>query len=282
MGSRSIFESITKVHCSLENEGVNFDLEDLPECGVLDFQLQLQYDAQYNPTDGVVSDVFEAALQDIVTDASQFWRFWAGVEEIPESFREKMEEMAVAIDKAALIDPVLSNFVDNYNAALTADADLKLCAVSHSQGNFYSNLVHGNLNSSVRDRYSIVSVANPDSFVGGDGPYTTLENDLVIRAIREAKLAVNLPPPLIHNVPANFSSGDLSGHKFITTYLQPGSTTQTQIIDDTVSCIPVTGECFLPPNPSNMDQFNFCECENPDADFCICWIEPDNPEFCID
>ena len=269
----SLEELRTSIDSSLKAQGVKFELSSLPDCGTLEFQLQLQYDNQYNPSGGVVLDVFEAALQDIVTDASQFWRVWAGTEEMPESFRQLLEEMAVAIDKTALIDPVLSNFVVKYNTALAADEDLSLCAVSHSQGNFYSNLVRANLNNSVRDRYSIVSVANPDSFVGGDGPYTTLENDLVILAIRVAKLAANLPPPLLPNMPINTSSGDLSGHKFITTYMQPGSTTQKQITDDTISCIPVEAECFLPPNPSLQDLYNECICLNPNDPACICWLD---------
>jgi len=194
------------------------------------------YGLQFNPNNGLLLDLFESLQQDFITDTSRFWLILSGLDIMPNFFRDKLLKIAQAVDEVALVNPVTQGFVDVYNSSL-GSGDTKIIAVSHSQGNLFSNTIHANLNGTAQNNYKIVSVANPDSFVAGGGPYTTLDTDLVILAVRVVKSQI---PPFSEPLPANTTNatfGELTGHDFLKSYLQSGSNSQIQIIDDIFNLI---------------------------------------------
>ena len=152
----------------------------------------LQFDVAYNDTGGTFIDLLEASIQDIQTDHSRFWRILGGIEIMPDWFAGIMEELAVAKDAEALV--TTDSLKDHLNDYKTKIAEgKKVLLVAHSQGNFFGNQAYGLLSNTERQSFGIVSVANPDSFVADDGPYTTLINDTFIWAITFVKAGLGLP-----------------------------------------------------------------------------------------
>jgi len=82
-----------------------------------------------------------------------------------------------------------------------------------------------------------VSVANPASFVGGDGPYTTLVEDGVIAAIALATPTGVLPPLAsnLTNILSGATTSDWRGHNFIVEYMAEGSRSATKVVPDIVA-----------------------------------------------
>jgi hypothetical protein len=165
---------------------------------------QLDFQLSFNATGGAIADLFESSIQDIASDISSFWRFLGAVVPMPTSFRERL---------------------------VNAAAGKKVVLVAHSQGNFFANEAYGNLAASERQSFGIVSVANPDSFVAGGGPYTTLFEDLVIAAVRAVKIATGGPQPLFPNSTNFLTFNDLSGHGFSESYLA-GASSSASITSD--------------------------------------------------
>lgn len=250
------------VESELSNRNIELDVGFINQ-SIPDSQCKsLSFGVQYNPTEGPLNDLFEALIQDVVTDASQFWRTLFGLTIMSDAFREKFQEIAAKIDESALTsNPAVSSLVAAYNNGLV-NADIKFIQVSHSQGNLFSNAIHANLNDATN--FKIVSVANPDSFVAGDGPHTTLTLDLVILAVRQFKAFLNLPEPLPANT-TNVSIGDLSGHKFLESYMDANSTSQEKILDDTldfINVIPIVAEVCIGDAFFNFETLN-CQCNDP-------------------
>ncbi|GJL77028.1 MAG: hypothetical protein NPINA01_00170 [Nitrospinaceae bacterium] len=226
----------------------------------------LSFGVQYNPTEGPLNDLFEALIQDVVTDASEFWKTLFGLTIMSDAFREKFQEIAAEIDELALTtNPAVTNLVAAYNNGLV-NADIKFIQISHSQGNLFSNAIHANLNDA--SNFKIVSVANPDNFVAGEGPHTTLTLDLVILAVRQFKNFLNLPEPLPANT-ANVSIGDLSGHKFLESYMDANSNSQEKILGDTldfVNIIPIVAPVCIGDAFFNFETLN-CQCNDPNLTY---------------
>jgi len=259
-----IYESLDKVtsliESKLENNGVELDVSDINQANPDANCKGISFGFQYNPSAGVILDLFESLEQDFITDISRFWLILSGLDIMPDFFRDALADKAAKVDGEALTIPTTQDYVDIYNQLLGTGAEIKLISVSHSQGNLFSNTIYANLNGAAQNNYKIVSVANPDSFVADDGPYTTLTADFVIFVIRAFKL---LRPGVSLPLPANTTNatvGEFSGHDFLKSYLQSGSNSQTQIIDDIfglidlkdiapVDCLPpgisVGGDCVV-------------------------------------
>ena len=111
--------------------------------------------------------------------------------------------------------------------------------VAYSQGNLYVNAAHLRLGKSDITTFAAVGVTTPaNNVLGAEGPYVTLENDIIVR----------LP---IANLPANTSNSPLTGepcsstdflgfecHSFIDSYLK-GSVSRNRILDATIAHLPV-------------------------------------------
>lgn len=196
---------------------------------------KIDFDLAYNTTALFgVADLFESFIQDISTDATAFWRSLAGLIPMPTSLQATILNFATLIDKAALLsNQDLSTQVTAYQKSILEGK--KVIVVSHSQGNFFANQAHGNLSSSEKNSFGIVSVANPDSFVAGEDPpiYTTLCEDFIW----------GIPGALVFNVinnpaecdPSPLTTPNVSAHNFIESYLAPNSNSESQILSDIVS-----------------------------------------------
>lgn len=189
-----------------------------------DIESKMAYDISHNPTEGGLDDFFESALQTIDTNISQFWRFLSGLDGMPDYLQEEYKWISAQIDQAMVAGyPSIPEHVEEYNKRL-CEGD-KVLVMAHSQGNLYANIAYTGINENVIDGFGIVSVANPDSYVAGDGPYTTIMEDQVIAII---------PLALIRNLDNNNYPNifDWSGHKFVESYLASGHPAETKILDD--------------------------------------------------
>ncbi len=97
--------------------------------------------------------------------------------------------------------------------------------VAHSQGNFYANSSWHLLQSfgSFEDKVSIIGAAAPVDEIAGDGPYTSLTQDVFMNQVRRRLGAL----------PANLSNSTstLFGHDFVNDYLH-GDKSGSKIISD--------------------------------------------------
>jgi hypothetical protein len=147
-----------------------------------------------------------------------------------QSMRDRLVNAAAAIDATALVSGMdLTTHVTNYRAAILEGK--KVVLVSHSQGNLFANQAYSSRSANERQSFGIASVANPDSFVAGNGPYTMLLEDLVVAAVRAVKLAVGGALPLPPNTTNGLTISDLTGHGFSASYLA-GANSSTRITDD--------------------------------------------------
>ncbi len=188
------------------------------------------YDTSHNPSDGLI-DFVEYYTQNIGTDLSQFWRFLSGLDVMPDILQEEFTEISAQFDQAMVAAyPSIQEHVETYNGDLCKGD--KVVVVAHSQGNLFANIAYPGINPNLLDSFGIVSVANPDSYVADSGPYTSLEEDIVISYLA---LFGALPPNLDNFF--GFNLQDWSGHKFIESYLASGRPAETKIIDDIVTRI---------------------------------------------
>jgi hypothetical protein len=169
----------------------------------------------YNPTHGVIADLYESYLQLRGPQASQAefdaWR--TGLLTPEAQFLALVNELLEEAQNQ-VIGQVRDRFVGQYRSEMAAGN--KVVAVGHSQGNFYANLVHSELYGGSQpiptDSFGIVGVATPASAVAGSGRYTTLERDIIL---------------LVASLPANIGAGECSGegalsllcHNFVESYM---------------------------------------------------------------
>lgn len=141
---------------------------------------------------------------------------------------------------------VRDSFIAQYRSEIAAGN--KVVSLAHSQGNFYANEVYRVLYEGEQPletrSVGVVGVATPASEVGGDGPYTTLERDIIllVRKFEPAQL------------PANIAAGECAGegellvrcHAFVESYLG-FEATRGKILEDLLT---VAAGLELPPGPS--------------------------------
>ena len=105
----------------------------------------------------------------------------------------------------------------------------RVIVVAHSQGNFYANMAAGGIDPNLADSFRIVSVANPASFVEGDGPYTTIEEDRVI-ALIPGSMHTN-----VDNYDSDESYSPWLGHYFVENYLSPDHLAEFKIVTEIIN-----------------------------------------------
>ncbi|MCR4275847.1 MAG: hypothetical protein NUV90_00455 [Candidatus Parcubacteria bacterium] len=202
---------------------------------------KLEFDLAYNQSYGLISDLYESLKQKLSSDnvVVSFWRWLGNREEIPALVREALTNMATRFDFSTHVGTGdLDNHLTLYRASILAGK--KVVVVAHSQGNFFANaayeLLHSGTDSVTSRSFGIVSVANPASFVGGDGPYTTLIEDVVIQAIALATPVGALGPiaPNATKRGSSVATSDWSGHNFLLEYMAAGSNTIGPITQNVV------------------------------------------------
>lgn len=200
-----------------------------PTVAGTDLDGTITYGVSHNPSMGLLADLLETFVQNTQTDESQFWRYLAALDQIPDEFRDLLIETSNKIDASILnANPAVQEHVEKYNKALSEGN--KVVVVAHSQGNLFANIAYLGITPQDIGGFGIVSVANPDNFVAGGGPYTTIDEDLIIGGV-PGSLPANLD---------NFSGinwGDLTGHTFANSYMASGHPAETKILSDTVDRI---------------------------------------------
>lgn len=199
----------------------------------------------YNTSVDGLTDIYESVQQKIANDSyvTQFWRWMSNLDPLPDWLQEAMKQKLAAIDPTTYLEGHdLSIHLDMYRTAILEGK--KVIVVAHSQGNFFANKAYDVLYSGVNPigstSFGIVSVANPASFVGGEGPYTTLEEDMVINTIRAVSV-LGAAQPLPWNVTNGIiiDNPDPFRHLFLETYLYSGSNSEKKIMDDILGMIQI-------------------------------------------
>lgn len=189
----------------------------------------ITYATAHNPSDGKLSDLMETFEQNLQTDWSQFWRYLAGLDPMPDFFQNKLKEIANTVDESILKgNPAVQDHIEKYNKFLSEGN--KVVVVAHSQGNLFANIAYLGIDSQYIDGFGIVSVGNPDNYVAGGGPYTTIDEDIIIQSVPRS-----LPANLDNFFGINLR--DLTGHMFAASYLTIGHQAETKILDDTINTI---------------------------------------------
>jgi hypothetical protein len=181
-----------------------------------------------NPTSGYIGDLWVAVKQGLENDFERFYRYLSNVEPMPDFMQTAYARAASNVNVVAILtSPTTLNHIALYKRKILEGR--KVVLVAHSQGNFYANRAWINMTSTEQHSLGIVSVGNPDSKVADGRPYTTLTNDIIIR-------------PILFSLPANTSNGgftlaDVTGHRFVESYLAAGSNSRTRILGHLRSAI---------------------------------------------
>lgn len=199
--------------------------------------LELPFRLANNPSKSGVRDLIEALAQQSTSDYTEIWRWLLGLESLPEALRPYFEgTLKAAIDKdltGSIDKSVLDEHVDNYEEAVANGK--KVLVVAHSQGNFFVNEAYTLLEQQFhKDAFGIVAVASPDTYVAKpDSPHVTTVNDFVITGLVQAeRLLLGKRPALLPNttnLSTPLSTGDFTGHQFIKSYLEEGSSSEDKI-----------------------------------------------------
>ncbi len=189
----------------------------------------ITYGLAYNPSDGYLADLLETFAQDLQTDYSQFWNYLADWDIMPDSLQNKINAIAKEVDAAVVsANPSVQEHIALYNQYLSEGNMVVL--VAHSQGNLYGNIAYLGINPRYITGFGIVSVANPDGYVAGGGPYTTINEDIIIGSIPTAL------PQNLDNFFGPINWGDIwGGHNFIKSYMAPGRMAEAKILNDVVT-----------------------------------------------
>ena len=213
-----------------------------------------------NPTQSKVRDLIEALAQQNISDYTQIWRWVFQLDILPVSLRPFFQGVfrsAIRNDLTGLIDPtVLKKHTDDYKAIIASGK--KVLVVAHSQGNFFANQAYPSLTQQFQqDAFGMLAVASPDTHVEKPGsPYVTLFGDGIITGLVQAERLLLLKPPALFPNTTNFSTplttGDWTGHEFIKSYLESGSSSETKIADRAKQTIQglTTPPCPPTPNPT--------------------------------
>jgi hypothetical protein len=142
------------------------------------------------------------------------------VPELPPAVRDAIESIERAANADSYVkDPDLNAHVTRYAADLAAGK--RVIVLAHSQGNFYANKAHERLPSTAG--FGIVAVGTPASFTAGNGPYTTLTNDEIIKPVPNRRAPnttngaafTNAVKGDGHSFTAHYLDGDVSGPKIV-------------------------------------------------------------------
>ncbi len=126
--------------------------------------------------------------------------------------------------------PELNEHVEKYREAILQGQ--KVLVVSHSQGNFYTNLAQQMLTNQkpaiTMESFGIFGIATPSSRVGGNGTYLTNHLDIITSI--PGSLEANWTLRRIDNGKIVDNIGSIPAHNFNHTYLSPYYDIRPEII----------------------------------------------------
>ncbi len=190
----------------------------------------IKYKISYNPSEGALEDLLETFEQIIQTNYSNFWRYLAGLELMPDFLQDKLKEIANEVDENIVsANPSVQEHIAVYDNYLREGNVVVL--VAHSQGNLYGYIAYRGIDPQYIDGFGIVSVATPasDITVNEPWPYTTIDEDQIIASIPFA------PSSNLNNFFGPINLNDWSGHKFIESYMASGHDAETVILDNVIN-----------------------------------------------
>ncbi|MEN7982548.1 MAG: DUF1566 domain-containing protein [Nanoarchaeota archaeon] len=179
-------------------------------------EVDIKFFVAYNDSENLISQLKEVTRQKRLDTWAAFYKILAGIEVAPDWFQEAMNDLAASTNTANYVkDEDLQRHVQQYKDEIAEGRCV--IVVSHSQGNFYANSAYEFMEG---ECFSIVAVATPASFVGGDGEYTTLTDDAIINAVRLVSpltLVANVTNSDSENAHAfeSYLNGNVSGPRIV-------------------------------------------------------------------
>lgn len=169
----------------------------------------------YNTSLGIPLDLFEAARQ-LGIHPTAFWRIWAGLTPTPQWFEDLTQGHIISSLVAYVNQRDLQAQVAKYREAISRGN--RVVAVGHSHGNLFANdayrELYGDPNPVDTRSFNVVAVATPASFVAGQGPYTTVEGDIIAGMLMRLLFGTLAPNTLVGDC-----GGPFDCHRFVETYL---------------------------------------------------------------
>jgi hypothetical protein len=157
----------------------------------------------YNTNESVLRQLYQVYRQKVTASSLNFWRSIG-------TLFDKIDTDEIGKATIVLINSELNSDRDLAEQTRSYKNSIKdgfrIITVAHSQGNLYTNFSFREIDSNLT---SMVSVATPDSYVYGDGPYFTFKSDGIIKYILEA-----LPPNIVRTNAGYFD------HEFVNHYLK--------------------------------------------------------------
>jgi hypothetical protein len=232
------------------------------EAGVDDAEVALAY----NPTDGLLGDVLETLKQKAAEDDRFSWfvannilgytlRGLAIPSPLARKYAPLVESIQNAVNEAVLkasgqptafYDATVGEHVSQYLTDIAAGN--RVLVVAHSQGNLYANSAFGFVNAAAPEpalSLGITAVATPAET--SQRGYVTSDHDFVINLIRSLGKTV-LPA----NVRVPVALDDLTGHLFLSTYLnerKPARARVVSLLSKVAKATPYPPAVCLPPDP---------------------------------
>ncbi|WP_175773471.1 hypothetical protein [Paraburkholderia phenazinium] len=215
--------------------------------------IPITYGNAYNPSGGFMSDLATVFAQKMSEDPSLTWTLLARVflgetTGIGNAELTAIQNIITNVENKST-QTLKQEFENDYAyvdqkvvsqvAAFTDDIvnhSRRVLVVAHSQGTLYGNASYKVLytNPAIQaGNFGVVDVASATNYVAGGGPYVTSNSDVVIGALR----TIIAPDTLPSNVSIPFNVGDVSGHTFIATYMNPTYASRSRIVSMTLSSL---------------------------------------------
>lgn len=180
--------------------------------------------SQWVPYLGTAVDALDATIQGVLSAVQGgvkytfaltfkgifFWDTTGVSQDVSENLQTAIDSIVSAV--MALTDIKIgatAKIISDINSQTSSGTPLLL--VPHSQGNFYANILYGDLIAT--HAVKIVSVATPATSTAGNGDYVNSKNDRVVTTIVETARTWNVDIPK--------TDTDSMGHSFTAVYLDP-------------------------------------------------------------
>jgi hypothetical protein len=169
------------------------------------------YEMAYNNNESIIEQLLQVYQQKMSSRTRFVWSNLSRMSENASTRESTLEKLKKINSESYVKDSDLRSHIQLYEDLLKKN--MAVVIVAHSQGNFYANksfdFLNENLAKNPHEHIKIVSVANPDHRVAGNGGYVTLKSDGTIRMI---------PYALPFNT-ENENAGRLD-HAFVKHYLE--------------------------------------------------------------
>jgi 6-phosphogluconolactonase (cycloisomerase 2 family) len=189
-------------------------------------------------TDNVFIQLADAAAQEGIDFAANFWICWHFLSTSPTSCQDQQNlQRQYILSATATYQPDLLDHEALYKDELTAGH--RVIVVAHSQGNLYVNQAYELVTASGgSDHFHVVAVATPAHHVAGAGPHLTLDGDVItlVPGSLPSNIANDPPSPC----PTSPLLVNVACHDFDKSYMdvENGDHTRPAIVNAVLSFFP--------------------------------------------